>query len=241
MTNCSRRLLKILFVTVLTAAMPGYFGLIARAQAVGGGLDCNGWSPISRNVKGAMVCADPHGLNGKHFYDNGWYIGHDEPSAQFYSNQPGSGNQMFWRFNLPKRDPVPNQSGTSVATFELTPAIWFGLSLCDPNSFPQNPCIPDSDRNTGIGLTTDAGSAVLEVQFYAPGWPPFINQLSCDSTHWCAALNIDSWSAISISTATRTARSRSILLSCSRTAFRSAHRLQVNRQRPRLRPTTKLC
>jgi hypothetical protein len=191
-TSCSRRLLRFLFATTLAAALPGFFGVSAGAQTLGGGLDCNGWSPISKNVKGAMVCADPHGLNGTRFYDNGWYIGHDEPTAQFYSNRPGSGNHMFWRFNLPKRDPVPNQSGTSVATFELTPAIWFSLSLCDQNSFPQNPCIPDSDRNTGIGLTTDAGSAVLEVQFYPPGWPPFINQISCDNTHWCAALTIDS-------------------------------------------------
>jgi hypothetical protein len=28
--------------------------------------------------------------------------------------------------------------------------------------------------------------------FYPPGFPPFITQLSCDGTHWCAALNIDS-------------------------------------------------
>jgi len=188
-THCARQLLKFFFVTIVAAAMPASFGLLARAQAVAGGLDCNGWSPISHNVKGPMVCADPHGPNHTRFYDNGWYIGHDEPSAQFYSSRPGSGNHMLWRFNLPKRDPIPNQSGTSVANFELTPAIWFGLSLCDPNSYPQNPCIPDSDANTGIGLTTDAGSAVLEVQFYPPGWAP---QLSCDQTHWCAALNIDS-------------------------------------------------
>ncbi len=23
------------------------------------------------------------------------------------------------------------------------------MALCDPNSFPQNPCIPDSDKNIG--------------------------------------------------------------------------------------------
>jgi hypothetical protein len=136
-----------------------------------------------------MVCTDPHGGSGKRFYDNGWYIGHDEPDVQFYSNKPGSANNIVYRITLPKRDPVPTQSGSSVAWFELTPAIWFSMALCDPNSYPQNPCIPDSDKNTGTGLTTDAGVALLELQLYPPGWPAYI---SCDATHWCAALTIDS-------------------------------------------------
>jgi hypothetical protein len=139
-----------------------------------------------------MVCTDPHGGSGKRFYDNGWYIGHDEPDVQFYSNSPGSGNNMVYHITLPSRDPVPTQSGSSVAWFELTPAIWFSLALCDPNSYPQNKCIPNSDKNTGTGLSTDAGVALLELQFYPPGWPPFATQISCDETHWCAALNIDS-------------------------------------------------
>lgn len=168
--------------------------LMCPAQTtVGGGLDCNGWSPISRNVKHYMACADPHGANGGRFYDNGWYIGHDEPSVQFLSSKPNSGNNMVWRITLPKKDPVPTQSGSSVANFELTPAFWFSLAMCDSNSYPQNPCIPDSDMNIGDSTSpAAAGSAVLELQFYPPGWPPFITQISCDSTHWCAALNIDS-------------------------------------------------
>ena len=32
----------------------------------------------------------------------------------------------------------------------------------------------------------------MEMQFYPPGEPPFIDSLSCDDTHWCAALTIDS-------------------------------------------------
>ena len=139
-----------------------------------------------------MTCTDPHGGSGKRFYDNGWYIGHDEPDVQFYSTSPGSGNNMVYQITLPQADPVPTQSGKSVAWFELSPAIWFSLALCDSNSYPQNPCTPDSDKNTGTGLTTDAGVAVMELQFYPPGWPPFVSQVSCDQTHWCAALTIDS-------------------------------------------------
>jgi hypothetical protein len=184
---------RILCLVFLGLALPGSFGWFARGQTapVGGGLDCNGWSPVSHNLK-ALPCTDLRGANGGRFYDNGWYIGHDEPSVQFFSRRPHSGNNMVYRITLPKRDPVPTQSGSSVATFELTPAIWFSLAMCDSNSYPQNPCIPDSDSNTGTGLSTDAGSAVLELQLYPPGWPPFINKISCDEKHWCAALNIDS-------------------------------------------------
>jgi hypothetical protein len=160
----------------------------AAESAARGGLDCNGLSPISHNVKRYMACADPHGEYGERFYDNGVYVGHDEPSVRFLSSKHNSGSSMVWRLTLPKKDPVPTQSGSSVANFELTPAIWLSLALCDSNSYPQNPCKPGSDRNTGSGLTTDAGSALLELQFYPPGFP----LISCDATHWCAALNIDS-------------------------------------------------
>ena len=63
------------------------------------------------------------------------------------------------------------------------------MALCDPNSgFVRGPCIPDSDENT----PTMQGSAFLEMQFYPPGNPPFITQISCDLTHWCASLHINS-------------------------------------------------
>lgn len=180
-------------VIVLSLAICGSLQPAATAQTstIGGGLDCNGWSPISKNIK-PLPCTDPHGLNGHRFYDNGWYIGHDEPTVQFYSHNPGSGNNMVYRMTLPGTDPVPTQSASSVAWFELTPAYWFSLALCDSSSYPQNPCIPNSDENTGTGLATDAGTAILELQLYPPGWPPYVSQISCDQTHWCAALNIDS-------------------------------------------------
>ena len=34
--------------------------------------------------------------------------------------------------------------------------------------------------------------AFMELQFYPPGYPPFLDSPSCDATHYCAALNIDS-------------------------------------------------
>jgi len=77
--------------------------------------------------------------------------------VQFFSTRPGSGNNMAWRIRLPQQDPVPTQSGSSVATFELTRGFVFGLALCDPLSNPQQPCTPDSDSNTSLIVPTDAG------------------------------------------------------------------------------------
>jgi hypothetical protein len=35
------------------------------------------------------------------FYENGKYIGHDEPSMRFISNQPGSGDNVTFTERLP--------------------------------------------------------------------------------------------------------------------------------------------
>ena len=72
------------------------------------------------------------------------------------------------------------------------------MALCDPNSYPLTPCTPESDSNAPtchVATCTSnhgGGSAFMEMQFYPPGEPPFIDSLSCDDTHWCAALTIDS-------------------------------------------------
>jgi hypothetical protein len=157
----------------------------SRAQSFApvGNLDCNGYSNIQKPIKPRLTCADFHDEYGQRGYDNGHYIGHDEPSIGFYSNTSHSGNNVQWDFTLPRERPLP-----ATQTFENYPAVWFAIAICDPNSFPNGPCIPDSDENTPFL----AGSAFHELQFYPPGFPPFITQISCDLTHWCAALNIDS-------------------------------------------------
>ncbi len=118
-------------------------------------LDCNGWSSAYQAVKPDFggLCTDPIAIkNGKatRFIDNGWYVGHDEPSIKFISNKPGSGNQMTYFMQLPI-DPAatPTASGSVTDYGELSVAPWFGLPICDPNSYPQNPCKPDSDKNSG--------------------------------------------------------------------------------------------
>jgi hypothetical protein len=163
-------------------------------------LDCNGWSHAYRSVRlGGDLCTDPIKiLNGKatRFSDNGWYVGHDEPSTKFISSQPGSGNTMTYLMKIPT-DPkaAPTANGSVVDYAQLSVAPWFGLPLCDPKSYPQNPCTPDSDTNSGqIDNPNGAGSAFMELQFYAPGYTPFIDSTSCNPTKWCAALTIDSLS-----------------------------------------------
>jgi hypothetical protein len=137
---------------------------------------------------------------------NGQYTGHDEPSALFYSTVPGSGNSNLYNLTLPT-DPVaaPLQNGTgSTWNFQLHPAFWFGMAMCDDQDAP-NPgiaCPADSDTNihkstnphSADYLGTAPGDAFMEMQFYPPGWGP----VSCTDANgvndgkWCAALNIDS-------------------------------------------------
>ena len=146
--------------------------------------------------------------NGQTTNYEGRYVGHDEPSLLFYSNVPGSGNHMRYRLVLPKDPPVmPNQAGTAgTFNFQLHPAFWFGVAMCDTQSYP-NPnngvaCTPDSDANIFDGsdptkadwIGNHPGTAFMEMQFYPPGWVLWPPGNSCDGTRWCAALNIDSLS-----------------------------------------------
>jgi hypothetical protein len=67
-----------------------------------GELDCNGHSTAQQTVAKTMNCTDVRGIAsvdnantwGGRFYDNGHYIGHDEPDMTFLSSQSGSGNDV---------------------------------------------------------------------------------------------------------------------------------------------------
>jgi hypothetical protein len=129
------------------------------------------------------------------------YVGHDEPSLLFYSTGSGSGNYNVWRVRLPKEPPtLPQQDGSGGTwNFQLHPAFWFGMAMCDTQSYPEytSECKADSDSNifdsadpqSSHYIGKHPGAAFMEMQFYPPGW---INGNS--ATHWTAALNIDSLS-----------------------------------------------
>jgi hypothetical protein len=163
-------------------------------------LDCNGWSHKYKSVahQAGMFCTDVAGFENGHaarFEDNHKYVGHDEPSVKFISPQPGSGNNMTYVMKL-SRDPIapPTASGSVTDYAQLSVAPWFGLPLCDQKSYPQNPCTPDSDSNSGDIFNPNAsGSAFMELQFYPPGFTPvWTDSTSCNATKWCAAMTIDS-------------------------------------------------
>jgi hypothetical protein len=134
-----------------------------------------------------------------------YYVGHDEPSTLFYSNQPGSGNRMRYTLTLPS-DPSPSNPLTPGKSynFQLHGAFWFGMAMCDTQSYPNqlSTCAPDSDKNIVDPKVSPKhpGTAFTELQFYPPGWvkwPAFqvaVGSGSCDPTKWCVALNIDSLS-----------------------------------------------
>jgi hypothetical protein len=143
----------------------------------------------------------------------GAYTGHDEPSLLFYSNTPGAGNNATYGMTLPTDPPkIPRQDGSGgTFNFQLHPAFWFGMAMCDEQSAPNPggsalgpavPCTPDSDANIFNNsdptspnyIGRHPGTAFMEMQFYPPGWvqKPFGD--SCAPTRWCAALTIDSLS-----------------------------------------------
>ena len=57
----------------------------AQSFAPVGNLDCNGYSQIQQPLKTPLVCADFIADYDQRGYDNGHYIGHDEPSIGFIS------------------------------------------------------------------------------------------------------------------------------------------------------------
>lgn len=130
-------------------------------------------------------------------FGEGNYVGHDEPSVLFYSNQPGAGNEMTYQLTLPT-DPSttnPLTPGKSF-NFQLHPAFWFGMAMCDTQSYPEqvSTCAPNSDSNIVDPAVSPKhpGTAFMELQFYPPGWVSWPAGNSCDATKWCAALNVDS-------------------------------------------------
>ena len=68
----------------------------------------------------------------------GHYVGHDEPSLAFYSHNAGSGNRMSYNVTLPTEPPASNPNNVNKAfSFELSGADWFGMAMCDTQSFPE--------------------------------------------------------------------------------------------------------
>jgi hypothetical protein len=194
----SRSKMSIAFSLVALVAVVA--GLMATGALRGSAQAAKASSPSHMYLNcaaGAITCTEV--WDSEAVFGENHYIGHDEPSTLFYSNVPGSGNQMSYKLTLPK-DPSPSNptvAGKSY-NFELHPAFWFGMAMCDTQSYPEllSTCSPDSDTNI-VDPAISAkhpGTAFMEMQFYPPGWVAWPAGNSCDPTKWCAALNIDSLS-----------------------------------------------
>jgi hypothetical protein len=185
---------------VALAAFIAGLVFLPAASAKAAAFDPNAHMAINCSQSAAM-CAEVG--NSQQVF--GHYVGHDEPSMLFDSNVPGSGNHMSYNVTLP-RDPSPSNPtapGKSYQ-FELSGADWFGMAICDTQSYPEqvSTCPADSDSNILDPSTSPdhVGQAYMEMQFYPPGWIPWptwavaVGASSCSATQWCAALNIDSLS-----------------------------------------------
>jgi hypothetical protein len=168
--------------------------------------------PARTSPSVAIHCDDLHSFLCADVYDptiasgGAYYVGHDEPATLFYSNKPGAGNNDFYVLRLPKEPPVqPNQSGKGgTDNFQLHPAFWFGMAMCDTQSYPEHTqaCTARSDSNIFNSpdpaspkyIGNHTGTAFMEMQFYPPGWVSQFTGTSCAATQWCGALNIDSLS-----------------------------------------------
>jgi hypothetical protein len=168
----------------------------ARSTATGARAAPAASTHMNINCEYSSLCTEV--ANSKEVFGSD-YVGHDEPSAVFYSNKPGAGNRNQYDVVLP-HDPSPSNPMAKSYHFELNGAIWFGMALCDTQSYPEqvSTCTPDSDSNIVDPAVSPnhPGTAFMELQFYPPGWigwPTWAVAAgagTCDPRKWCAALNI---------------------------------------------------
>ncbi|MEY9854609.1 hypothetical protein ABH935_000206 [Catenulispora sp. GAS73] len=195
------------------ACLVAILAIAAPIAAAGPRAGAAGAASPAGSAKATMSCASSRFFctevdDSENVFGDGHYVGHDEPATLFYSNTPGAGNDNTYLLRLPKdpaAQPVQDGSG-STWNFQLHPAFWFGMAMCDDQSAPapgaNAKCKRDSDTN--IYTSTDPnspayigkhpGAGFMEMQFYPPGWVSQPTGNGCDPTKWCAALNIDSLS-----------------------------------------------
>jgi hypothetical protein len=186
MTRGRLRQCLVLIVTIVTAGVLGTTSAAARPAA-----GAPSAAKSQACIRGSLLCTEVQDY--EHAF-GGAYVGHDEPSVLYYSNVPGAGNRNQWQLTLPK-DPPPSVKPGRSWSFQLTPAFWFGMAMCDTASYPEqvSTCAADSDANIAP-LAKHPGTAFMELQFYPPGWVKQFNSQSCDPRDWCAAMTIDSLS-----------------------------------------------
>ena len=167
------------------------------AGAAGAGSAGAATQNVHINCAESSLCAEV--ANYAEVFGANYYVGHDEPTATFYSKRPGSGNACATSSRCPRTRARRTRPAKSY-NFQLNGALWFGMALCDTQSYPEqvSTCTPDSDSNIVDPAVSPnhPGTAFTELQFYPPGWvewpafPVAVGAGSCDPTKWCAAMNV---------------------------------------------------
>ena len=121
-------------------------GLLVALQSASANPRTTALTKIVRATNNEPLCSS-HASLCTDVYDklSGEYVGHDEPSIEFKSGEPGSGNDITYRLRLPK-DPKdqPRADGSGPTwNFELRPTFWFGVTLL---------ALPPIVQNTLAGL-----------------------------------------------------------------------------------------
>ncbi len=143
------------------------------------------------------------------------YIGHDEPEVQFYSNRPGSANNVTYRLQLAQGSADAAPAGRQRRQLDLPAAHHLLVrhaavrrpGLPEPGrrqhqtGHPTIPCKPDSDSNLYASPDPNSpatsGSALARASWRCSSTRPDGRRgrpaSSCDATQWCSALNIDTF------------------------------------------------
>lgn len=184
--------LLVVALAVPTALAEGV--AVAGSQAAASTAGAQSHPHVDCSNGGRFLCTEV--FDSEQVFGQGHYVGHDEPSVLFYSNTPGAGNQMQYSGILPKEPPPTNVPGKKSYDFQNYAAFWYGMAMCDTQSYPElvTSCLPDSNLNIVDPAKSPyhPGTAYMELQFYPPGYVQQWNGFSCSPTQWCVALNIDS-------------------------------------------------
>jgi hypothetical protein len=189
-------------ILVLALALPAALagGATSPATAAASNRGTAAHPHIDCSNGGRFLCTEVY--DSEKVFGEGHYVGHDEPSVLFYSNTAGSGNRMQYSGTLPTEPPPSNVPGAKNYDFQYYAAFWFGMAMCDTQSYPElvNTCVPDSNANIVDAARSPyhPGAAYMELQFYAPGYVDQWNGFTCSATQWCVALTIDSLALNSI-------------------------------------------
>src|SRR6201993_1254253 len=96
----------------------GLGALVAAALAIAGAAWAGPATAATTNAhidcSESSLCAEV--ANYADVFGANYYVGHDEPTATFYSHRPGSGNNMRYVFTLPT-DPTPSNPSSKSYNF----------------------------------------------------------------------------------------------------------------------------